>query len=529
MAELVTLAVASAVFAALYLGFRSAAYPNEPSAVLPSRDRAIAEAAEAIRELCGLDVRGFRAHAALAFEDRTIEQLDHLGAAVRLRSFTLAWGLRGAWRVRFVTDGGSAVVKLSPLGDVLALELVGAPRKQVLRSARGDRGDAPQSALRDRLGRGRAGIWTEVRPVGEGYDQDDEDVTIRSTHFRLQNCELWVEAHVDHAGYRILGVDCSAEVRAADLQFFERAEQREAVASAGGVLASVFAFVGAVCVLAFVGGLADIQLTGALLLVLLMAVIPAEADGARYAIVNAYDGVQPWRTFRAITLLASGASVAVLVGVSTVAALAGSLVANRIGVALVHDPWRQLTWGITLATTWLGVAAMSYAVLRRLRWARVSPTPDRRSLQTAGLDARYVLSVTLQSAIGEETIFRLLATSVLVWATGEPVLAACVTGVAWAAVHSGAAVRPRWVRSLELSMVGVALGLAFVHLGFLTVLVAHLVYNVVTLSVPLLAGAKRADESGTSSEDRSPMLASSSAPVQNPEPVAGRVETSGTQ
>ncbi|MEU8389264.1 CPBP family glutamic-type intramembrane protease [Micromonospora sp. NPDC048842] len=510
MTESVVLAVVGLLFGALFIVLRTRAYPTEPMPPVMDAAAATDQAAATVRRLCGLDVTGWRSFAVLHF-DGIVDRLHHLGLVARQREFLNGWGLQGSWRVRFIGADGSVLVGLSPRGDVVLFELAGDLRGRVLdrvvpaRPGDGtDRGGdgrvAPgtgdDKGLRQRLGV-PDGVWAGAEPVGAGYWTREDESTERTRRFRATSPDVRIEFEVESLGATVLRVDSLVELTNEQIPALERAEQREVLAGAGALLGSVLALVGGVALLAFAGGTAQASLAAVLAVPVLLAVLFGEGGRFRYTAVHGYEGTQSWASFRAINALTSAVTAVTMSAVVVVAALAGSLVAQRVGMPTTSDLGRQVIWGACLAAIWLGLAAAGYALLRRTGLARVSPNPDRRSLRTVGMDLPHVLSLTAQSSIGEEAVFRLLAVPVVLWLTGQPLLAALVAAVLWAGTHSGSMVRPRWIRFAELTLIGVTLGLVAIEIGIVAALVAHALYNLVVLSAPLLgvdSGRRRVGE-----------------------------------
>lgn len=490
MDELIALA-AAVVGVAVFLAFRSRAFPVEAAPDVATPAGAVLDAAVAVRRLCGLDVTGWRAFAVLSFDDSTVDRLHQLGVAGRQRNFLVHCGLRAAWRVRFVTPGGSVLVGLSARGEVVLFDLAGSAYELAMAAAAALADDRPgpddQDELRRRLaGDAVGGLWATVRPVGAGYRERTDEAMEHSRRLRGESADVRVDFDVDAVGGAVVRVDSTVELIAEGARGLDQADQREALASAGGVLGSVLGFIGGVAVLAFADETARSGLAVILGAAVLAATVYGDVNGFRYAAVHAYDGTLSLRAFRLTNALVAAVSALAMTGVVVVAALAGSVVAERIGMNVTGELGRQLAYGVALGAGWLGMSALGYALLRRTGLARVSPSPDRRSLRTTGMDVPHVLSITAQSATGEEAVFRLLLLPVVAWLTGVPALAVVVAAVLWAGVHSGGAVRPRWVRFTELTVVGVLLGVAALQVGFVAALTAHAAYNFVILAAPLL-------------------------------------------
>lgn len=68
-------------------------------------------------------------------------------------------------------------------------------------------------------------------------------------------------------------------------------------------------------------------------------------------------------------------------------------------------------------------------------------------------------------------------------------LALLLPAIVWAFLHSTYPVYPVYVRGIELTVVGLALGYVFLTEGILVTLVAHLGFNALLLSLPLLSSS----------------------------------------
>jgi membrane protease YdiL (CAAX protease family) len=165
--------------------------------------------------------------------------------------------------------------------------------------------------------------------------------------------------------------------------------------------------------------------------------------------------------------------------------------AREEGIGLWTEPLTQVAWGLALAGMWAGLRTLGQAEGRRRGWLRVAPELEDEALRAGGHGLRQGVSLTLQSAIAEETLFRLLALSLLSWVTGVPWLAVAVTAALWSLVHADSGLWPRWPRKVELGVAGLALGAVVLEVGFLAALVAHAVFNATLLSTPLLAALRR--------------------------------------
>ena len=89
----------------------------------------------------------------------------------------------------------------------------------------------------------------------------------------------------------------------------------------------------------------------------------------------------------------------------------------------------------------------------------------------------YPLTVGLQASIFEEFVFRLFAIPFLRRHLKSTFLAVFLPAVVWAFGHSNYPQQPFFIRGVEITVVGVVLGYAFLRYGILSTLIAHYVFN----------------------------------------------------
>lgn len=68
----------------------------------------------------------------------------------------------------------------------------------------------------------------------------------------------------------------------------------------------------------------------------------------------------------------------------------------------------------------------------------------------------------------------------------QPLVGVAVAAALWSATHDVGDVRPRWLRSLELFVLGSVLGLLLVFVGLAAAVAAHFWFNLLLLGWPLL-------------------------------------------
>ena len=90
------------------------------------------------------------------------------------------------------------------------------------------------------------------------------------------------------------------------------------------------------------------------------------------------------------------------------------------------------------------------------------------------------------TAVQEELLFRLFAVSLLIYLFKRTWLAVTVPAVIWAFLHSVDPVDPVYLRGIELTVVGIAFGIVFVHYGITATLISHYAFNAIDHALPMI-------------------------------------------
>ncbi|MFH1016986.1 MAG: type II CAAX endopeptidase family protein [Pseudomonadota bacterium] len=106
-------------------------------------------------------------------------------------------------------------------------------------------------------------------------------------------------------------------------------------------------------------------------------------------------------------------------------------------------------------------------------------------LLTTALPWVSPLLTGLGPALTEEATYRLFAIPLLLKLTGRRWVAVVLPAILWGFMHTSYYVEPIYARGLELTLVGIFLGVVFLRYGIWATLVGHYVYNA-TLSSSLL-------------------------------------------
>ncbi len=98
----------------------------------------------------------------------------------------------------------------------------------------------------------------------------------------------------------------------------------------------------------------------------------------------------------------------------------------------------------------------------------------------------YPLLVGLVASTMEEFFFRLLAIPLLIRWLKRRWLAVLLPAVVWAFLHSNYPVEPIYTRGIELTVVGVMFGVAFLRFGIWAPIIAHYAYNAFLTALPMM-------------------------------------------
>ncbi len=101
----------------------------------------------------------------------------------------------------------------------------------------------------------------------------------------------------------------------------------------------------------------------------------------------------------------------------------------------------------------------------------------------------YPLLVGLAASTMEEFFFRLLAIPLLIRWLKRRWLAVLLPAVVWAFLHSNYPVEPIYTRGIELTVVGVMFGAAFLRFGIWAPIIAHYAYNAFLTALPMMKSA----------------------------------------
>jgi membrane protease YdiL (CAAX protease family) len=86
--------------------------------------------------------------------------------------------------------------------------------------------------------------------------------------------------------------------------------------------------------------------------------------------------------------------------------------------------------------------------------------------------------IGVNASLDEEVIFRLFGISLSKRFLKSTTLAVILSSLVWGFGHTSYAIFPVWFRGIEVSFLGLVFGFAFIKFGFITVVVAHYLFDV---------------------------------------------------
>ena len=204
--------------------------------------------------------------------------------------------------------------------------------------------------------------------------------------------------------------------------------------------------------------------------------------------------------FLAISVGGAALGGLVLGGLATVTAGAGKelsrevlgmesipgLVTLRADAARRAAVARQLTAGVLLAGAIVGIYAVVYLVGSRFFGFWLPSQPPQVGSVAMYVPALTALIVGGTAALWEEATYRLFAVPLTKRYLSYTVLAIVLPAFVWGLGHSNYAVLPFWARAVEVTVIGVVLGVAFLRYGILTTIAAHFTLNAFVTAVPML-------------------------------------------
>ena len=146
----------------------------------------------------------------------------------------------------------------------------------------------------------------------------------------------------------------------------------------------------------------------------------------------------------------------------------------------------NLLIGILLAGVILGIYAGFYLVGTRFFefWLPSQPPQVGAVAMYVPALAAFVAGGT--AAFWEEVTYRLFAVPLTKRYLGYTAVAVVVPAIVWGLGHSSYAVLPFWARAVEVTLIGIVLGVGFLRYGLVATVAAHFTVNAFVTAVPML-------------------------------------------
>ncbi|ANB62325.1 CPBP family intramembrane glutamic endopeptidase [Anoxybacteroides amylolyticum] len=465
----------------LFLKFRDRAYKQEnDKLVLPSKQVAIEWAIVAVKRLTTIDVSDWDTYAAFWHDRETINRLHHLGMLDEVRILVHRWGLLESWRVRFVKNDTTILVGIAPNGEIIHLQVEGQLRNDDVHKFESSNLLAVLNIDNPH------GFWSEARLIGEGQVEGISDREKERTFWYLiQSPKVRLRVSVTIYQGIVWQVHMEPEIFAPTLSQVVQREFLDKVLNLSGVLGSFIASVIGLLIITIEGGKLNWNFGGVLAAIILFAVVLVTNDGFEFSMINSYDVRVNKRAIRMLTLVMSLFQAIATMCVVLISTSVGLFLTEQIGISAFEHPVNQIIVGVTAGIACLGGMTWLNAMLQSTGKVRIAPELSDYTMFVSGYNWKGALSMSLQSSIGEEAIYRLMGIPVIVWLTHKPWLAVLVTSLLWAIIHTGTGTHPRIIRWSEIVALGFVMGELYLQYGFIAALVAHFIHNFILMLAPI--------------------------------------------
>lgn len=213
------------------------------------------------------------------------------------------------------------------------------------------------------------------------------------------------------------------------------------------------------------------------------------------SIYFSYETTVPWSNFLTTSVIGYVIALGLLPMAILIMGISGESVtreiypsANNFDSSARYEPKKILNStieGVFIGLGLLGYIAVFYFLGSKYLgiWSPVSP--DLEDYMSHYLPFLLPIVISFEAAITEEFAFRYFGVSAIKKYLRFTFLALLIPAVIWAFLHSTYAVYPMYIRGIELTIVGVILGLVFLKKNIITVISAHYTFNAILFSVPM--------------------------------------------
>lgn len=153
--------------------------------------------------------------------------------------------------------------------------------------------------------------------------------------------------------------------------------------------------------------------------------------------------------------------------------------------------------GYCLGSLILGIVFGFYYIAKLYFKIWIPLTPYFSNAISSPLPFITAIAISLEAGVSEELIFRMFAISLFRKIFKIIPLAIIFSAIIWGLGHATIYVYPVYFRVIEVTLIGVILGIIFLKYGLETVIFAHIYYNLIIIATALIiSGVKYAQLSG---------------------------------
>lgn len=470
--------IAGIVSLGLFWRFRP---PSYESSLLP-KDEAIAIATKYIDHIIGVDVTGWKTFSNYWYDYEVVNRMHQLDLLEKWRYLLFDWGIIEAWRIRFIYENNSIVVNINAKREITFLNTN--IRDHSLYRELSHMLSTPMEIISILNSPEKGAIWSSVEATGEGERIEDFS-KIKNYWYVIEHNKVRMKFNVIVEDNRITQIYNDIDINTDKIQSIVRKEYQESALNLTSFIASLAATIIAIIALIY-----TTQVTGlfnSLLLVGIMslAIVLTAVDDIKLSVVNAFDSRLTLKSIYIVSMLSALMGIIAYGFLTFIVSFAGFNLLRINGYQFFDNPLHQLFAGIGIGFICLSISTALFYVFQQKGLLRVSPELSSRSTYLSGFKYRQAVSISAQSSLLEELIYRLLGISLFVWLFHNEFLAVAITSVLWAFLHQGRGFSPPVFRWLQLVLIGVGFGYVFIHYGFLAAFIAHFIHNFMLISLPL--------------------------------------------
>ncbi|MDT2235974.1 hypothetical protein P7H19_06170 [Paenibacillus larvae] len=217
---------------------------------------------------------------------------------------------------------------------------------------------------------------------------------------------------------RIINILSDTEIKTSNIQQVVKKEFRETALNLSGFIGALGATIAGVLSLIYTDASIGSTISVLLAAIIVFAVFLTSTDDVKMGIVNAYDSRLTIKSVYIIGYLSALMAGLAYSCVVFVTSLAGFNLASLEQIPLFRNQVSQITYGVSIGLICLGLFSLLFRILENKGLVRISPELSERSLFLSGFKYRQSISMSIQSSLMEELIFRLLGVSLFIWLLG---------------------------------------------------------------------------------------------------------------